>query len=120
MSVTWPPTLDELKDDLKIALDDTTEDVRLTMDLDASIAFVQRVRSDVQYDPLNPDQLGLPGPDADLKLGTLRLAGRWNTRRRSPDAMIAMAELGTARVSSYDPDIDRMLRIGRYAPMAFA
>jgi hypothetical protein len=44
----------------------------------------------------------------------LRLAGRWHTRRRSPDGLVAMAEMGAARVTSFDPDIDRLLRIGRH------
>jgi len=112
---TWPPTLDELKTDLKIDLADTRDDDRLSSDLAASVSFVERVRSDVQYDPLNPDQFDLPVPTADHWLGTLRLAGRWGDRRRSPDGTISMGELGTSRVSTFDPDIDRMLRIGRHA-----
>ncbi|MBN9739508.1 hypothetical protein DMP23_00040 [Amycolatopsis sp. A1MSW2902] len=54
-------------------------------------------------------------PGADLALGTLRLAGRWFTRRRSPDALISMGDLGSARVPSFDPDIDQLLRVGRFA-----
>jgi hypothetical protein len=45
----------------------------------------------------------------------VRLASRWHTRRRSPDALIEMGELGASRVPSFDPDIDRLLRIGRHA-----
>lgn len=59
-------------------------------------------------------------PTPDLHLGTLRLAGRWHTRRRSPDGLVAMAELGAARVPSFDPDIERLLKIGRYARAVFA
>ena len=113
--MTWPPALDELKDDLKIALGDTRDDTRLTQVLDASVYFVQRVRPKFQYDPLDAGQLELREPTPDLRLGTLRLAGRWHIRRRSPDGLIQMADQGAARVSSGDPDIDRMLRIGRHA-----
>jgi hypothetical protein len=31
-----------------------------------------------------------------------------------------MAELGGARVPSFDPDIERLLRIGRHSPVTFA
>jgi hypothetical protein len=111
---TWPPTLDELKTDMKIDLTDTRDDVRLAQVLDASIDYVQRVRSDVAYSPFDTD---LPAPTRDMRLGTLRLAARWHLRRRSPDGMISMAELGATRVSTYDNDIDRLLRIGRHQKM---
>jgi hypothetical protein len=111
---TWPPPLDDLKTDLSISLAETRDDARLTQVLDAAVAFVQRVRPEYRYDPLDPDQAELPEPTADLWLGTLRLAGRWHTRRRSPDAMVQMAELGASRIPSFDPDIDRLLRIGKY------
>lgn len=109
----WPPTLDELKSDMKIDTVDTRDDVALQQMLDASVSFVERVRPRFDYasDPLS----AYPRPSADLALGTLRLAGRWHTRRRSPDGLVAMAELGNARVPSFDPDIDRLLRIGRFA-----
>ena len=111
----WPPTLDALKDDLKIDLADTRDDDRLASDLAAAVSFVERVRPDVQYDSFDPDQIDKPVPTVDHRLGTLRLAGRWGDRRRSPDGTISMGELGTSRVSTFDPDIDRMLRLGRHA-----
>jgi hypothetical protein len=120
---TWPPTLDELKVDMGLdpaAPDTNNRDQSLAQNLDAAVAFVERVRPVFKYDPGNPDQISLPEPTADHVLGTLRLAGRWKTRQRSPDGLIAMAELGAARVTSYDVDIDRLLRIGRFAPMVFA
>lgn len=117
--MAWPPELDDLKDDLGIDAADTRDDVRLQRMLDASVAFVERVRTgwfDFEGDPLST----LPAPPADLELGAIRLAGRWHTRRRSPDGLVQMAELGASRVTSYDPDIDRMLGIGRFAPAVFA
>lgn len=115
--MSWPPTLNELKTDRGIELSDTRDDEQLDMVLDAAVAFVQRVRPDLKYDPTDPDQLELPDPSADVRLGTLRLAGRWHDRRRSPDGMIAMAELGVSRVSTFDGDIDRLLRLGRHQRM---
>ena len=110
---TWPPTLDALKQDMGIS--DVRDDDRLQTVLDASVSFVERVRGD---DFNFGGDLGsdLPDPSADLILGTLRLASRWHTRRRSPDALIQMAEMGASRVPSFDPDIERLLGIGRHSP----
>jgi hypothetical protein len=119
--MAWPPTLLELKLDLKIDATDTREDARLAQVLDAAVDFTERVRTGFAYDPLNPDQFGLPQPTADLRLGTLRLAGRWHIRRRSPDGMVSVsAEMGSARVASFDADIDRLLGIGRHRKSVIA
>ena len=108
--------LDALKDDLGI--EDMRDDERLRRVLDAAMVFVQRVRPGFNYE----QEAGslLPLPSDDLKLGTIRLAGRWHTRRRSPDGLIDTGEFGTTRVPSFDPDIERLLGIGRYAKGAFA
>lgn len=114
-------TLDELKNELADGEDvgderpeDPADDERLQRVLDAAVAFVERVRKgqfNFDRDPL----CDLPAPDADLKLGTLMLARRWDTRRRSPDGLVTMVDQGQARVLSFDPDIDRLLRLGRHA-----
>lgn len=116
--MTWPPVLADLKEDLKIEADDTRDDDRLTVCLDAAIAFVVRVRPTYNYDA-DPTS-DLDDPTEDLFLGTVRLAGRWHTRRRSPDGLIQMAELGASRVPSFDPDIERLLSIGRFAKWVIA
>lgn len=113
--MAWPPTLTELKVDLDIGLNDTRQDASLTQKLDAAVSFVERVRKgDYRFDPLDIDQFFLREPPADLILGTLRYAGRLHARRRSPDGMVSMGELGATRVSTGDGDIDRLLRIGRH------
>lgn len=113
--MTWPPTLEALKRDLGSTYDIVGDpaDGQLQQVLDAAVAFVESVRPEFNYatDPLSE----LPEPTADLELGTLRLAGRWHTRRRSPDGLVAMAELGSARIPSFDPDIEKLLRIGRWS-----
>lgn len=113
-SPVWPPALADLKDDLRIPLDNERDDAALQRELNAAVAEVQRVRPDLDYtaDPMLLDTV--PRPDWDVVLGTIRLAGRWHTRRRSPDGLVAMGELGTARVPSFDPDIERLLKVGRY------
>jgi hypothetical protein len=87
--------------------------------LDAAVSFVERVRPGFNYqaDPLSD----APAPTPDLALGTLRLAGRWYTRRRSPDGLVTMGgDLGSARIPSFDPDIERLLGIGRFKGATFA
>lgn len=99
----WPPELDDLKSDMKIT--DDRDDDRLQVVLDAAVGFVERIHA---------GSVLMVDPPADLVLGTLRLAGRWHIRRRSPDALIAAGDLGSARIPSVDADIDRLLRIGRH------
>jgi hypothetical protein len=115
---SWPPALSELKGDMNIGPSDTRDDVALQVQLDAAVSFVERVRPAFNYraDPLST----LPAPVPDLNLGTVRLAGRWYTRRKSPDALVAMGDLGSARIPSFDPDIERLLGIGRFKGATFA
>ena len=79
----------------------------------AAVEFVERIHKGRFNFTGAPSDLPVPGES--LKLGTLMLARRWDTRRRSPGGLVAMAELGAARVPSFDADIDRLLRIGRHA-----
>lgn len=113
---TWPPTLADLKSDMGVT--DDRDDDRLAMVLAAAVAFVQRVRP--RFDYTGDALAGLPAPTDDLWLGTLRLAGRWHVRRRSPDALVQMADLGASRVPPFDADIERLIGIGRYAAAVFA
>lgn len=115
----WPPTVDELKLDGKIPLDDTRDDDRLRQVLDAAVTFAERIHAG-RFNFADESGATLPDVPDDIRLGVLRLASRWDTRRRSPDALIQMAELGSSRVPSFDPDIDRLLRIGRYAAPVIA
>lgn len=114
--MAWPPSVDDLKIDLGSEYNaEDRDDERLQLDLDAAVAFTERYhggRYNFEGDVLSE----LPEPDDSLVLGTLRLAGRWYTRRRSPEGLMEMAEMGQARVPSIDPDIARMLRIGRHEP----
>lgn len=119
--MAWPPTLVDLKDDLAIPSDDTEDDAALQRRLDAAIAFVQRVRADaflrsddgLLVEPVTYSLCG-EGEADSLELGTLMLAGRLFARRRSPDAILFMAESGTTRVAWVDDDVNRMLRLGRH------
>jgi hypothetical protein len=111
--MSWPPLLADLKSDLRVT--DTRDDDRLDECLAAAITYVEGVHAGA-YDFAGDDDSDppLPAPGSDIELGTVRLAGRWHTRRRSPDGLIQMGDLGTARVTAYDIDIDRLLKIGRF------
>jgi hypothetical protein len=119
--MAWPPTLELLKRDQKIT--DTRDDLRLQDMLDAAVSFVEEFHAG-RYDFGEfPEDLGadpLPEPGFHMELGTVRLAVRWSVRGRSPDGIVANGELGTSRVPSFDPDIDRKLKLGRYASSVIA
>ncbi|PWW50262.1 head-tail connector protein [Actinokineospora spheciospongiae] len=111
-------TLAELKNELKLDGADAGErpgdDERLTRALAAARTFVERIHRG-RYNFADVEVSLLPAPTADIKLGTMMLARRLNHRRNSPDGLVSMGELGSARVASFDPDIDRLLRLGRHA-----
>jgi hypothetical protein len=117
--MSWPPTLPELKADRKIDLDDTRDDDALQAELDAAVAFVERVRPGFNYTAdATSDAVA---PTADIRLGTIRLAGRWYSRRNSPDGLVFQGQdLGSSRIPGVDPDIERLLGIGRYRGPVFA
>lgn len=117
--ITWPPSVGHVRSELRRAPTDLDSDDLLATALDAALAFVVRVKGgqyNVTGDPLSL----LPSPGPDLAWGAVRLAVRLHTRRRSPDGLIDLGELGSARVPSFDPDIDRLLGIGRFAPPVIA
>ena len=117
-SPTWVPTLPDVKRDLRI--EDTNDDAPLQACLDAAVSFVaeqHRDRYNVDESPFST----LPSMPSSVRLGTVRLAGRWHTRRRSPDGLIVTnAEFGTSRIPSFDADIERLLKIGRYSKPVIA
>jgi hypothetical protein len=112
--LTWPPHLDLLKLDLKVPADQTRDNDRMQLDLNAAVAYVERVRRGSVDFTATGSPLLVP-VDSDLILGTVRLAGRWLARGRSPDGMVSSTEFGSVRIGTGDADIDRMLRVGRYA-----
>jgi hypothetical protein len=117
---TWPPCLSDLKTDMGDRDEqDDSKDGPLSMVLDAAIAKVRDLKGDVFDLGGESAESGgeLADPDADLILGTLRLAARWHTRRGSTDNLVSLGDAGSAVVPSYDSDIERLLRIGRFAPV---
>lgn len=93
---------------------DPNDEQRLRRDFNAAVAFVERIHRG-RYNFSGEPTSTLKLPTEDLKLGTLMLARRWDSRRRSVNGIVSMGEMGASRVTSYDADIDRLLRIGRHA-----
>ena len=126
--LTWPPQLDDLKDEVGIPRTDSRNNASLQRILDASCEYVADQRRG-EYDfsgepPAEPvetvDAWGfpvivtpLPPPGSLLIQGTMMLASRWVNRKSSPDGRIDLAELGNFRITSTDPDIEMMLGIKR-------
>lgn len=121
---SWPPTLALLKTDMGRELaegepPDDQDDAKLQLVLNAAVAVVQRLREGAyNFGRTGEETLAVPGDD--MRLGTVRLAWRWHARRRSPDALVAMAELGSGRVPMFDSDIELMLEVGRFRPPVIA
>lgn len=111
--MSWPPTLGDLKAELKTPAPDDRDDVALAAELAAAVAYVEQARAGDFNFLADPESL-LPAPGPDLELGTLRLAVRWHDRRRSPDGLVDGGEFGTARVPTLDVDLERLLGIGRH------
>lgn len=123
VALTWPPQLWEIKDDAKLRQDDTADDARLQTVLDAAVTFVERIKRgkvDFSNNPVPVALAQLPAPSPDIRLGTIRLAYRWHVRRRSPEMLATAGELGQSRIPSFDPDIERLLGIGRKRGLTFA
>lgn len=121
--MSWPPALQDLKD--HIGVTDDRDDVTLSVALQAAISYVADPIDGVlagtyNFSGASADVVEalLPLPTERIRQGTLMYAYRLHNRRRSPDGTIDMGELGTARIPSNDPEIERLLGVGRWrAPM---
>lgn len=112
MSLPWPPQLDDIKAELKIERSDTRDDAALQTVLDAAVDHVELHRAgDFNFDGTATT---LPAPGHDFHLGTIRLAVRWHTLRRSPDGLVDAGDFGTVRVPNVPADLERLLGLGRY------
>lgn len=116
VSLPWPPQLDDLKAELRLDRSDTRDDERLQVVLDGAVAHVESQREgDFNFTGATTgDDAALPAPGHDFHLGTIRLAVRWHTLRRSPDGLVDGGELGSVRVPRIPADIERLLGIGAY------
>lgn len=81
----------------------------------AAAAWVEQARSDllgvVGLDDLTASYF----PTPDVYQAAVLLTGRIYARRTSPTGLASYGEFGPAAVLRFDPDIERLLGLGRYA-----
>jgi hypothetical protein len=75
----------------------------------AAATFVERRRPDLVW--LDATDQDVP---ADVWLGAVLLTNRLLARRGSPQGVAELGEFGPAHVARTDPDVERLLGIGRY------
>jgi hypothetical protein len=98
-------TLEELKNDQVLDGQLTTrDDEALQRVLDAAMSWVMTHRPDIDYH-------GSWTVPIEVRLGTIRLAARWFTRRVSPNGIVQLGDLSTGMVMKIDPDIYMLLGI---------
>lgn len=76
----------------------------------AAAAWVESRRPDLVW--LNATAADIP---PDVWLGAVLLTNRLLARRGSPQGVAELGEFGPAAVLRSDPDVERLLGIGRYA-----
>lgn len=103
----WLPAADVLGhlgiDDPESAAGVDAERARL-----AAAAHVERARPDLFL-------AGVFTADAAVRYGAALLAARLYARKQSPAGLASYGEFGPAAVLRLDPDIERLVGIGRYA-----
>jgi hypothetical protein len=108
VATPWGPWLtpDEYKAYARIESADTTDDAAITEAVDASMEAIQ-LRAPRGF---VTDEAGaaLPVPYGVHQAGLL-LTNRLMSRRNSPDGVVGVSDMGTARILSYDADINVLL-----------
>ena len=92
---------------------DDSDDVLIVQVCASSEPYVQRCRP--EFTTVVPGGTEYK-PDAETYLGAVMLAAREYRRRNSPAGIETFGDAGTTFVARYDPDIDRALRTGKFAP----
>jgi hypothetical protein len=97
----WP-SLEEVKDQLRITHADHLDDSLVEAARDAAVAYVENRTGRAWGDA----ESGVP---PDLRLGTVMLAARLFKRRDSVDGTVGFADVGIIRLGARDSDIERLL-----------
>jgi hypothetical protein len=90
----------------RIADTDTTDDAAITEAVDASAEAIE-LRAPAAF-ALDENGDALPVPSSVHEAGLL-LANRLLSRRNSPDGVVGVSDMGTARIVSYDADISALV-----------
>lgn len=115
-----PPTFDpawlapaDVKAWLRLNDQDTDDDALITRCCAMSEPYVMRCRPEWAG---TVDGVAGYKPDAETYQGAVMHAAREYRRRNSPAGIEAFGDAGVSFVSRYDPDIERALQTGAYAP----
>lgn len=94
---------------------DTNDTASLQLAANAAAAYVEDLHPELFTggDPdAEPPVPAVFTPTPQLKLGAAMLAHRWYSRRAAPLGVAGYAEMGSAGILRYDPDIAKLLGIG--------
>lgn len=100
--MAWPITRADVEGHLGVSPASDRDVIHLDRVTAAVVSWVER---NVVVDDL--------GHGAEHELGAILLAARLYARRGSPLGVAAFAELGAAYVSRHDPDVERLLGLGK-------
>jgi hypothetical protein len=100
---------------------DVTDTAALQLAANAAAEYVEGVKADlfVAVDPLADPIVYVFTPTATVLLAAAMLAHRWYSRRASPLGVAGYADLGSAGILRYDPDIGKLLGLGTEGPFVF-
>jgi len=102
-------TPDEYKGWARIDASDTTDDVAIGEAVNASMETVE-MRAPVAFATDSTTGAPLyPSCPSSIHEAGLLLTNRLMARRNSPDGIVGVSDMGTARVLSYDADIQTLI-----------
>lgn len=78
----------------------------------AATAYVERLRPDLLDTTVTP---AVFRATPDVAEGALLVAARLHARKGSPAGLASYGEFGPAAVLRFDPDVERLLSLGRHA-----
>jgi hypothetical protein len=87
---------------------------------DAAAGYVEGIQPDLFVDGEDPEvDPPVYTPTPEIKLGAIMLAARYLARRGTTLGVAGFSEFGSSPILRYDPDIQRLLKIGVFAPFIF-
>jgi hypothetical protein len=104
----------DVKEWLRLNEQDTDDDDLIKRCCAMTEPYAQRCR------PEWTDADGTYVPDAETYQGAIMHAAREYRRRNSPAGIEAFGDAGTSFVARYDPDIEKALQTGSFAPPTIA
>lgn len=103
---------------LRLNDQDTSDDDLIRSACAMAEPYVERCRP--EWASTDADGNATYTPDAETYQGAVMYAAREYRRRNSPAGIEAFGDAGMSFVSRFDPDIDRALQTGAYAPPTIA